>query len=124
MTADRFLWGRLVALTGGSGGGPLVVWTSTNLVDWTKAGRLAGTRNVHEPVLAGGPLGWIVAGLSEDGGLRTTDLMFASTDGLAWQRVRRKRAHQRRFVDDAGYMAVGFLYIPMDVILTRVRSRA
>jgi hypothetical protein len=106
---------RLVALTGGAGGdvccGPLVVWTSTNLVDWTMAGPLAGTRNVHDPILAGGPLGWIVAGYAEEG-QHKVDLMFASTDGLTWQQVTPPIGPVSDvFVDDAGFVAVGFLFI-------------
>ena len=102
---------RLVALTGGSGGGPLMVWTSTNLVDWTMAGALAGTRNIHDPIVAGGPLGWIVAGYDEG---REQHLMFASTDGLSWQQVTPAIGPVSDvFIDQAGFVAVGFLYVPM-----------
>ena len=90
----------------------VVVWTSANLVDWTMAGPLTGTRNVHETILAGGPLGWIVTGVAENGP-RKSDLMFASTDGLARQRVTPPIGPiSDVFVDDAGFVAVGFLYIP------------
>ena len=103
---------RGVALTGGgAGGGPLMVWTSTNLVDWTMAGALAGTRNVHDPIVAGGPVGWIVAGYDEG---REQHLMFASTDGLSWQQVTPPIGPVSDvFVDDAGFVAVGFLYTPL-----------
>jgi hypothetical protein len=106
---------RLMAVTGGTGGsvccGPLVAWTSTDLVDWTQVATFAGTRNVNEPVLAGGPLGWIVAGYAENGEQKD-DLMFASTDGLAWQQVTPPIGPVSDvFIDDAGFVAVGFLFV-------------
>ncbi len=108
---------RLVALTGGSGGsvccGPLAAWTSTDTVTWTKVATFPGTRNVNEPVLAGGQLGWIVAGYAENGEDKV-DLMFASADGLAWQQVTPALGPVSDvFIDGAGFVAVGFLYIPM-----------
>jgi hypothetical protein len=105
---------QLVALTGGRGiyvcCGPLVAWTSTNLVDWTRGSTLPGTRTVSDPVLAGGPLGWIVTGSYE--GRERTDMMFWSGDGLAWEEVSGAIGPVSDvLVDDTGYVAVGSLYI-------------
>jgi hypothetical protein len=105
---------RLVALTGGRGSysccGPLVAWSSTNLVDWTRGSTLPGTRAVGDPVLAGGPLGWVVTGSHEY--RERTDVMFTSGDGLTWEQVSPAIGPVSDIlVDDSGYIAVGFLYI-------------
>jgi hypothetical protein len=104
---------RLVAVTGGGDSpfccGPLQVWTSTNLADWTRVATLPGTRRVFNPVLAGGPLGWILAGSDYDSG---RNFMMWSADGESWEQVNAPIGPiSDVFVDDAGFVAVGFLYI-------------
>jgi len=104
---------QLLAVAGGvSLGRPLEVWTSTNLVDWTKAGELPHSRNVRSPVAAVGPLGWIVTGSNDpDSGDRTNHI-WLSADGLSWQEVTTAIGPVSDvFVDAVGFVAVGFLFI-------------
>ena len=88
------------------------------------AGPLPGTRNVHETILAGGPLGWIVAGVAQNGP-RKSDLMFASADGQTWEQSAPPIGPiSDVFVDELGFVAVGFLYIRQQAVTsTRVTSR-
>lgn len=101
---------RFVTITGGAAsGGPLTVWTSIDLIEWFEEGPLPHSRNAAHVVLAEGPLGLIAAAYDDEDGPPQT-FMWVSADGLFWTEV----AHPVGpvtdvFVDDVGFIAVGFL---------------
>ncbi len=93
-----------------AGTGSLEAWTSTNLTDWTRAGAFRRTRNAYDQSLAAGPLGWILAGYEE--GRTHRDFMWTSANGLDWQEVSEPVGPVSDvFVDDLGFVAVGFRHI-------------
>jgi hypothetical protein len=104
---------RLVALTGGGDGrccGPIQVWTSTNSTDWAVVATIPGTRRAFEPVLAGGPRGWILSGFSNDD--PEDRFMWTSPDGQSWQQVSPAIGPiSDVFVDESGFVATGFVFI-------------
>jgi hypothetical protein len=105
---------RLVALAGGAGGagGPISVWTSTNLLDWWHVADLDHSRNITTLVLASGPLGWLAAGSTEFGSLGRVHRMWRSSDGTSWQEVASPVGPVSDiFIDEVGFIAVGFVYI-------------
>jgi hypothetical protein len=103
---------RLVALAGGAAGagGPISVWTSTNLVEWTHVADLDHSRNITSLVMASGPLGWLVAGSTEFGDGQV-HRMWRSSDGMSWQGVPSPVGTVNDiFVDAVGFIAVGWVY--------------
>ncbi len=104
---------RLVAITGGAdsyNSGPLALWTSTDGQEWTKIGSLPGTRRVTTPVIAAGPLGWVMTGSDLDADIR--NYMWWSADGLTWQEVTAPVGPVSDLLaDDLGFVAVGFLFV-------------
>ncbi|MEP7159322.1 MAG: hypothetical protein ABI797_07825 [Chloroflexota bacterium] len=101
---------RYVTLTGGqASGGPLVAWTSIDLMEWFQEVDLPNSTGAAHVVLAAGPLGVVAAAYNdEDESLQT--FMWLSPDGLAWDEVAPAPGPVSDiFATDVGFIAVGFL---------------
>lgn len=109
----------LLAIAGGprtSGGGPLQVWLSTNLTDWTNVGSLSHSAIMDSPEVAAGPLGWIVWDSNDR--YERIDRMWLSPDGQTWEEVAQAPGPVSDiFVDSVGFIAVGFLVTSQGCVL-------
>jgi hypothetical protein len=91
--------GRAIAIVRAGEANQQEIWETTGRADWTEVGSLSTKATVEQ--LAGGQRGWVAIG---------SNRAWTSTDGRRWSKgVSGPDVASDVIVDDAGFVAVGFV---------------
>jgi hypothetical protein len=91
--------GRAIAFVSEGDKQPRSIWETTGRAEWTRTGELPDVASIG--LVAGGDRGWVALG---------DNRAWTSTDGQTWSRgVPGPDVSSDVIVDDAGYVAVGFV---------------
>jgi len=91
--------GRAIAFVSEGDEHPPGIWETTGRAEWTRTGTLKDVGFISK--IAGGARGWVALG---------SDQAWTSTDGRTWNEgVPGPDVHEDVIVDDAGFIAVGFV---------------
>jgi hypothetical protein len=91
--------GRAIAFVSEGDKQPPAIWETTGRAEWTRTGALADVASIIQ--VAGGERGWVAIG---------DNMAWTSTDGKKWSKgVPGPDVGSDVVVDDAGYVAVGYV---------------